>query len=100
MDVPGGSDGKVSDYNVGELGSIPRLGRSSGEGNGKPNQYSCLGNPMDGGAPVGYSPWGHRRVGLNLATKQENWPIQIFNNFNSIFIPFYSKTFLLLKNTF
>ena len=47
MDVPGGSDGKVSDYNVGELGSIPRLGRSSGEGNGNPLEYSCLENPMD-----------------------------------------------------
>ena len=50
MDVPGGSDGKVSDYNVGELGSIPRLGRSSGEGNGNPLEYSCLENPMNGGA--------------------------------------------------
>ena len=37
-------------YNVGDLGSIPGLGRSSGEGNGNPLQYSCLENPMDGGA--------------------------------------------------
>ena len=36
--------------NVGDLGSIPGLGRSSGEGNGYPLQYSCLENPMDGGA--------------------------------------------------
>ena len=36
--------------NVGNLGSIPRLGRSPGEGNGNPLQYSCLENPMDGGA--------------------------------------------------
>ena len=50
MDVPGGSDGKVSDYNVGDLGSIPGSGRSSGEGNGNPLQYSCLENPMDRGA--------------------------------------------------
>ena len=50
MDVPGGSDGKVSDYNVGDLGSIPGLGRSSGEGNGNPLEYSCLENPMGGGA--------------------------------------------------
>ena len=37
-------------YNVGDLGSIPGSGRSSGEGNGNPLQYSCLENPMDGGA--------------------------------------------------
>ena len=46
---PGGSDGKVSAYNVGDQGSIPGLGRSSGEGNGNPLQYSCLGNLMDRG---------------------------------------------------
>ena len=50
MDFPGGSDGKVSAYNVGDLGSIPGLGRSSGEGNGNPVEYSCLENPMDRGA--------------------------------------------------
>ena len=50
LDIPGGSDGKASAYNVGDLGSIPGLGRSLGEGNGNPLQYSCLENPMDGGA--------------------------------------------------
>jgi len=49
-DFPGGSDGKTSSYNAGDLGSIPGSGRSSGEGNGNPLQYSCLENPMDGGA--------------------------------------------------
>ena len=49
-DFPGGSDGEASVYNVGDPGSIPGLGRSSGEGNGNPCQYSCLENPMDGGA--------------------------------------------------
>ena len=49
-DVPGGSDGKASAYNAGDLGSIPGSGRSPGEGNGNPLQYSCLENPMDGGA--------------------------------------------------
>jgi len=43
------SDGKASTYNVGDPGSIPGSGRSPGEGNGNPLQYSCLGNPMDGG---------------------------------------------------
>ena len=41
-DFPGGSDGKVSVYNAGYPGSIPRWGRSPGEGNGNPLQYSCL----------------------------------------------------------
>ena len=44
---------KASAHNVGDLGSIPELGRSPGEGNGNPLQYSCLENPMDGEA---YSP--------------------------------------------
>ena len=49
-DFPGGSDGKASAYNEGDLGSIPGLERSPGEGNGNPLQNSCLENPMDGGA--------------------------------------------------
>ena len=44
---PGGSDGKVSACNAGDPGSIPGSGRSPGEGNGNPLQYSCLENPMD-----------------------------------------------------
>ena len=50
MGYPGGSDGKVSACNVGDQGSIPGLGRSPGEENGNPLQYSCLENSMDGGA--------------------------------------------------
>ena len=46
----GGSDGKVSAYNAGDPGSIPGSGRSPGEGNGNPLQYSCLENHMDRGA--------------------------------------------------
>ena len=46
---PCGSDSKASAYNSGDPGSIPGLGRSPGEGNGNPLQYSCLENPMDGG---------------------------------------------------
>ena len=41
---------RASTYNAGDPGSIPGLGRSPGEGNGTPLQYSCLENPMDGGA--------------------------------------------------
>ena len=50
MGFPGGSEVKISASNVGDPGSIPGLGRSPGEGNGDPLQYSCLENPMDGGA--------------------------------------------------
>ena len=46
-DFPGGSDGKASIYNAGDLGSSPGLGRSPGEGNGNPLQYCCLENPLD-----------------------------------------------------
>ena len=49
-DFPSGSDSKASVYNAGDLGSIPGLGRSPGEGNGNPLQYYCLENPMDRGA--------------------------------------------------
>ena len=48
--LPSGSEGNKSACNAGYLGSIPGSGRSSGEGNGSPLQYSCLENPMDGGA--------------------------------------------------
>ena len=46
----GGAEVKASACNVGDLGLIPGLGRFPGEGNGNPLQYSCLENPMDGGA--------------------------------------------------
>ena len=47
---PGGSEVKASTCNIGDVGSIPGSGRSPGEGNGNPLQYSCLENPMGGGA--------------------------------------------------
>ena len=50
LDFPGGSESKESTCNEGDLGSIPGLGRSPGEGNGNPLQYSCLENSMDRGA--------------------------------------------------
>ena len=46
MGFPGGSDGKESACDAGDLSSIPGSGRSLGEGNGKPLQYSCLENSM------------------------------------------------------
>ena len=58
--LPGGSDGKESACNVEDMGSVSGLGRSPGEENGIPLQYSCLKNPMDPRSLVGYRPWGHR----------------------------------------
>ena len=56
----GGSDGKESTCNAGDLGSIPGLGRSPGGGLGNPLQYSCLENPHRQRSLVSYSPWGHK----------------------------------------
>ena len=53
--------------NTGDLGSIPGLGRSPGEENSNPLQYSCLKNSWT--EEPGYSPWGLQRVGNNLATE-------------------------------
>jgi len=60
--------GEESTCNAGDLGSIPGLGKSPGEGNGNPLQYSCLGNPMDRGAwwAIVYEV---ARVRYNLVTK-------------------------------
>ena len=67
MGFPGGSAGKESVFNVGDLGLIPGLGRSTGEGNSYPPHYSGLDNPMD-------CPWGHKDLdmteGLSLFTCQ------------------------------
>ena len=64
MGFPGGSDGKESTCNVGDLGSIPGLGRSPGAGQGNPLQYSCLENLMDRGA------W---RATVNGVAKSQTW---------------------------
>ena len=58
MSFPSGSAGKESACNVGDLGSVPRLGRSPGEGKGYPLQYAGLENSMDGL----YSPWGRKEL--------------------------------------
>ena len=62
--LPGGSDSKESACNAGDLGSIPGSGRSPGEGNECPLQYSCLENPMDRGAWQATAHWV-LRVGHN-----------------------------------
>ena len=57
---PGGSDGKASASNEGDLGLIPGLGRSPGEGHGNPFQYSCLENPYGQRSLEGCNPRGHK----------------------------------------
>ena len=59
MGFAGGSVVKNLPANAGDMGSIPGLGRSPGEGNGNPLQYSCPGHVMDKGA-WWYSLWGHK----------------------------------------
>ena len=59
-EVPGGSGGKQSACNVGDLGLIPELGRSPEEGNSNALQYSCLQNPHGQRSLMGYSPWGRK----------------------------------------
>ena len=60
LGFPGNSDGKESACNVGDLGSIPGLGRSPGGGHGNPLQYSCLENPHGQRSLAGYSPRDHK----------------------------------------
>ena len=59
---PDGSDGKESACNVGDLGSIPELGRAPVRGHGRPLQYSCLENPHGHRSLAGYSPWGRKEL--------------------------------------
>ena len=65
---PGGSGGKASVYNAEDLGLIPGSGRFPGEGNSNPLQYSCLENPIDGGAWCRLLSMGSQRVAHDWAT--------------------------------
>ena len=70
---PGGSDGKESTCNAGDLGSIPGLGRSPEGGPGNPLQYSCLENHRGQKSLAGYSPWGCKESNMTerLSTAQD-----------------------------
>ena len=57
---PGSSEGKESDCNAGDQGAIPGLGRSPGEGNGKPTPVFLPGESHGQRRLMGYSPWGHK----------------------------------------
>ena len=85
---PDGSDSKELACSAGDPGSIPGSGRSPGEGNGNPLQYSCLEYSMDRGAWEATSPWVHKELGtieqLTLAcykffpTCINNWLVYLF----------------------
>ena len=75
MGFPGDSLVKKSPADsevIRDEGSIPGSGRPPEEGNGNPLQCSCVGNPTDIGA---CSPWGHKRAGHDLVTKQKQWQL-------------------------
>ena len=78
--LPCGSDDKESAYNAGDPGSIPRLGRFPGEGNGNPLQYSCLENSMDRGA------W---QTTVHVVTKSQTW---IGQSIHVLCLVFYNNT--------
>ena len=72
LGFPGGSDGNESSCNVGDLGLIPGLGRSPGEGHGNPLQNSCLENPHGQKNLAGYSPWGCKESGTTKRLRTHN----------------------------
>ena len=94
MDFPGGSDGKASVYNAGDLGSIPELGRFPGEGSGNPLQYSCLENPVDGEAWCRQLSMGSQRVGHDWATSLSLFTVYKTNKQQG----YYTKKFLILES--
>ena len=78
MDFPGGSDGKESPCNEGDLGSIPGLGRSRGGGHGSPFQYSYLENPHGQRSYLaGYSPWGCKESDLTEQIRTQHGTLYI-----------------------
>ena len=81
---PSSSAGKESACNVGDLGSIPGLGKSPRGGHGNPLQYSCLENPHGQRSPVGYSPWGRKGLDMTeqLSTAQH---IYVYKNIKCIY---------------
>ena len=77
MGFPSGSDSKVSAYNAGDPGSIPGSGRSPGEGNGNPLQYSCLEKSHGLRSVIGYSPWGCKESDMTEPLHFLHFPIHL-----------------------
>ena len=92
---PGGSEVKASACNAGDPGSIPGSGRSPGEGNGNPLQYSYLENPMDGGAW-----WATVHEAAKSQTRLSDFTIasHVIDNSSLISVKMYLQTRFILKN--
>ena len=85
---PGGSDGKESACNVGDLGFVPGLGRFPGGGYGNPLQHSGLENPLGQRSLAGCSPWGHKESDTTerLSTAHSYTPLKL-NMFSTFCVP-------------
>ena len=71
LGFPGSSVAKNPLAKAGDMDSIPGSGRSPGEGNDNPIQYSCLENPLGQRSLAGYSPWGHKVLDTIEVTEQQ-----------------------------
>ena len=76
---PGASDGKETTCNVGDLGSIPGLGRLPGGWHGNPHPYTCLENPHGQRRQAGYTPWSYKESDMTeqLSTSEMEVVINI-----------------------
>ena len=100
--LPWWLSGKESACNAGDVSLIPGSGRSPGEGNGNPLQYSCLGNPVDRGAWQAIVHGAAKRVRHSWATKQQKISFHWETGYKVIFITYIFFQFILLssvKNT-
>ena len=91
---PGHSDGREATCNEGDLGLIPRLGRSPRGGHGNPLQYSGLENPHGQRSLARYRPWGHKELGVMLFIK-----LKRFYSIQEFFF-FIINEYWMLSNTF
>ena len=80
MGFPGGSDGKESTCNAGDMSSIPELGNSPGGGHGNPLQYSCLKNPHGQRSLAGCSPKNRKKIGHEWTHKHGTIPEDIWSH--------------------
>ena len=78
----GSSDDKESSWNAGDLGLIPRLGRSPGGGHGNPLQCYCLENHHGQKSLAGYSPWGHKKSNMTeqLSAHNHGFSVRCMNS--------------------
>ena len=100
VNLPVDSVVKNPPANAGNAASIPGWGRSSGDGNGNPLQYSCLGNPLDRGAWRVNRPQGHKRVRHDLAIKTTSKNKKLQQQIEHLFICLLPICILLQRNIY